>query len=161
MRLLENKPPLPEEDVTNFALCYIEMLSVAFLKDGKEIKENQLFAKEKTKARLQNFRDLLKYQIENEIKIGENIEVEEYNEVLLIKDLKEVLKNIKSGETTEIEKHFAPIIIDNVRIVSNWKKGDCIKIFRKVVQDWLEEKYRKFETKANKILRYFQSISKK
>lgn len=161
MRLLEKRPPLPEEKVIKFALGYIEMLSVAFLKDGKEIKENQLFAKEQTKRRLQNFRDLLKYQIDNNIEIKENIEVDEYNEVLLIKELREVLKNIKLGGTTEIEANFAPIVIDTVKTVSNWKKEDCIRIFRKVLQDWSEEKFRKFETKANKILKYFQSISKR
>lgn len=160
MRLIERTFVMSEEKTSNFALGYIEILSYVIEKDGIEIKENQLFAKNQTKIRLQNFRDLLEYQIENNIKIGESIEIEEYSKVLRIRELREAVENIKIRETTEIEKYFAPYVIDNVRLVSNWKEEDCAKIFRKALQDWTEEKYRKFENKANKILRYFQSISK-
>lgn len=125
-------------------------------------KLNYLFRDTERQARLSEFGYYLQYQLNNNIEIKRDIRTTEYESILLLDDMYELLECINNSKDLIINQELV-MKLNNAGEMLPTKNIDAsnYEVVKQSIYGWYSKNYNKFKRKAEKLLGYYYSLQHK
>jgi len=125
-------------------------------------KLNYLFRDTERQARLSEFGYYLQYQLNNDIEIKRDIRTTEYESILLLDDMYELLECINNSKDLIINQELVMKLNDAGEMLPTKNiEASNYEAVKQSIYGWYLKNYNKFKRKAEKLLGYYYTLQHK